>query len=330
MAVNGDGNFNIYMLNVGQGDTTVIVSPAGSVMVMDAVRPDKLIDFLRSKINLVDDAVEHLVISHPHSDHFSGANRLANELTIRQATLAPFWHKTGTGPATYRKLIGRLRNQNSNITFLSGYSRWYPDGSMKPTNSGDNQQIDEDAPFVELFGAPTGMVRNLLDAKKFDPNHLSIIARISWRQNFRMIIAADAQMENWATFDSGRFLEESCQVLRSAHHGSANGTQWERVNRLSPRAVFVSSEPDGKDDLPDLTGSAIFAKYDRDSSQQMVCLTHDTGTVHLSVNSAGTRTFKMCRESKTQNVNLTGAVDLDSTNNPTDWSALLNRRVAAL
>lgn len=328
MPAAADGNFNIYMLNVGQGDTTVIVSPGGSVMVMDAVRPAKLVDFLKNKIGLVSDTIEHLVISHPHSDHFSGANRLANDFTIKQATLAPFWHKTGTGPATYRKLIGRLKNQKSNTTFLSGYSRWYPDGSMKPTPSG-NQEVDENAPFVELFGAPTGLIRNLLDAKKFDPNHLSIIARVSWRDSFRMIIAADAQMENWSVFDAGRFLEEPCQVLRSAHHGSANGTQWERVNRLSPRDVFVSSEPDGMHDLPDLTGSAIFAKYEKGSGR-MVCLTHDTGTVHLKVAANGKRTYKMCGESKSGNVNLTSALPLDRSTNPTDWATLLSRRVAAL
>ncbi|MEM6471179.1 MAG: hypothetical protein AAF802_16585 [Planctomycetota bacterium] len=231
--------------------------------------------------------------------------------------------------ALYRKLVGRLKNQDTNTTFLSGYGRWYPDGSMKPTGSGDDQEIDEDAPYVELFGAPTGMVRNMLDAKKFDPNHLSILTRISWRESFRMIIAADAQMENWAAFDTGRFLEDPCQVLRSAHHGSANGTQWERVNRLSPREVFVSSDPDGRNELPDLTGSAIFAKYDS-GVDKMVCLTHDTGTIHLAVTSSGTRTYRMCRESKSQNVDLVSAVSLIRTSNPTDWPRLLDKRVAAL
>ncbi|MEM6472816.1 MAG: hypothetical protein AAF802_24855 [Planctomycetota bacterium] len=53
MPATADGNFNIYMLNVGQGDTTVVVSPEGSVMIVDAIKPAKLIDFLQNQIGLV-------------------------------------------------------------------------------------------------------------------------------------------------------------------------------------------------------------------------------------------------------------------------------------
>ena len=326
MPAQADQNLHVYMLNVGQGDTTVIVSPKGRVMVMDAIQPNKLLDFLNNKLQLKDKTIEHLVISHPHTDHFSGANRLAKELKILQATVAPFWHKTGIGPATYRKLIGELANQKTNTTFLSGYSRWYPDGSTKQGSQGANPEIDEDAPFVELLGASTGMVRNLMDAKVFDPNHLSIMARISWRKSFRMIIAADAQMENWAAFDDARLLEDSCQVLRSAHHGSANGTQWERVNRLDPREVIVSSEPDGKDELPDITGSAIFAKFNT-KPDRMVCLTHATGTIHLTVQPSGSRTYERYGEPKSAKINLGNATALKRNSNPTDWPNLLDKRV---
>ena len=77
-----------------------------------------------------------------------------------------------------------------------------------------------------------------------------------------MIIAGDAQMENWASFDREGLLKDECQVLRAAHHGSQNGTQWERIFRLSPNLVVVSSDPEGKDHLPDLSSTAVFTKFD--------------------------------------------------------------------
>ncbi len=328
MPATADGNLHVYMVNVGQGDTTVLVSPEGNVMVMDAVNPTKLNQLLADIGH--DGVIEHLVISHPHSDHFSGGNRLALDHEILQATVAPFWHTSGMGPATYRKLIGRLSDQNTNISFLSGYSRWYPDGSMAPVAvDATTPEIDPHAPFVELLGAETGMVRNLQDANVFDPNHLSIMARVSWRTRFRMIIAADAQMENWAAFDQARLLEDSCHVLRSAHHGSANGTQWERINRLDPREVIVSSDPDGRHHLPDLTGSAIFAKFDSDSGR-MAVLTHESGTVHLTVKSNGKRSYERFDDAKDDNVDLTTGIALKNSSNPTDWPALLDRRVDEL
>jgi len=39
MAATADGNLHVYMLSVGQGDTTVIVSPRGKVLIIDAMRP---------------------------------------------------------------------------------------------------------------------------------------------------------------------------------------------------------------------------------------------------------------------------------------------------
>ena len=98
MAVTADGNLHIYMLSVGQGDTSVIISPDGNVLIIDVIRPTKVLSLLNDLGN--DNNIEHLVITHPHKDHFSGGNRLATEpnMTILKATVAPFWHEFGMGP----------------------------------------------------------------------------------------------------------------------------------------------------------------------------------------------------------------------------------------
>lgn len=321
-----NGNLHVYMLSVGQADTTVIISPRGRVIVIDATRPGKLIRLL-DDLGL-DGTVEHLIITHPHEDHFSGGNRLALEKNIQQATVAPFWHTFGMGPQTYRRLIGRLEDQDTNVTFLSGYSRWYPDEALMADPGGGDPIIDPDAPFLELLGPTNGMVRLLEDANVFDTNHLTIMTRLSWR-GFRMISTGDAQMENWAFFDAERMMEGPCQVLRAAHHGSPNGTQWERINRLSPSQVIISSDPGSGHRLPDLTSTAIFAKFDSVDGQ-MAAITRDTGTIHLEVTASGNRTLRRFSDQPAANVNLASPIALTEQSNPTDWPALLDDRVATL
>ncbi|MCP4224373.1 MAG: MBL fold metallo-hydrolase, partial [Actinomycetia bacterium] len=159
MAATEDGRLHVYLLNVGQADTSVVVSPEGRVIVIDATRPDKLLGLLQD-LGL-DGTIEHLIITHPHMDHFSGGNRLAQVLSIEEATIAPFWHDFGMGPATYRRLIGRLDVQDTNCTFLSGYSRWYPDGAMTTPEDNQSPEIDRDAPYLELLGPTNGLVREL-------------------------------------------------------------------------------------------------------------------------------------------------------------------------
>ena len=75
MIANPDGNLHVYMLNVGQADTSVILSPLGKVIVIDATRPGKLLKLLDDLDN--NNTIEHLIITHPHNDHYSGGNRLA-------------------------------------------------------------------------------------------------------------------------------------------------------------------------------------------------------------------------------------------------------------
>jgi beta-lactamase superfamily II metal-dependent hydrolase len=144
-----------------------------------------------------------------------------------------------------------------------------------------------------------------------------------------MIVTGDAQMENWAWFDHERMLESNCNVLRAAHHGSANGTQFERIERLGPEEIVVSSDPGSGHHLPDLSSTAIFIRYDT-ADGKMAMLTRATGTIHLTVNGAGTRTYERYGDAPGENVNLANAAPLDEASNPTDWAELLRLRVDEL
>ena len=328
MIINPDGNLHIYILNVGQGDTTIVISPGGRVVIIDAKNPKKIIDLL-DKLGW-DNNIEHLIITHPHADHFSGANSLAdpNQCTIKEATFAPFWHEFGMGPPTYRKLVSKLENkQTTKINFLSGYSRWYPDQILTQV-PGQNPVLDPDAPFLELLGPTNGLVRQLEDAKVFNTNHLSIMSRLTWKV-FRIVITGDAQMENWGPFDNEKLLERKCTFLRAAHHGSSNGTQWERLDRLDPSAIIISSDPDHGHHLPDLASAAAFAKFDIEADRFAV-ITRDSGTIHIEVKPNRSRELFMFDDLVDAKVDLTNRKALNEINNPTIWADLVRTRVSQL
>ncbi len=333
MVNNPDGHLHIYVVNVGQGDTTVIVTPSGVVTVIDAVRPDKLVNFFNTRDDLgglgLDGTIEHLIITHPHSDHFSGGNRLANEFNITRATFAPSWHTLGLGPATYQGLVSNLESNNTIINFLSGYSRWYPDNLLIIPPGGQNPIVDEDALYLELLGPTNALIRSLEGARNLNTNHLSIMARVNWR-NARMIIAADAQMENWASFREEGLMEENCQVLRCAHHGSKNGTQWEIIDRIDPSFLIVSSDPEGRHHLPDLSSAGVFTSFDNSGNSRSTVMTNDSGTIHLRSQAGRRFTLEICRELINDTIDLRNSIRLSHLNNPSNFLDLLNRRIADL
>lgn len=323
MPVQPSGNLTIYVLNVSQADTSVIITPQGNILIIDAVRPDKLVNLL-GDIGLNDnDEIAELIITHPHVDHFSGANRLIDKYNIKSVTLSPFWNKYGTGPPSYRTMINEIERKRIPVDFISGYSRFYPDTDSYSTQS----NIDPKDFYIELLGPSNNLIGGLERCGNLDTNHLSIMSRLNWK-NFRMIFAADAQMENWACFDQEGMLESNCNILRTAHHGSCNGTQWERLYRLKPRCVIVSANPDKSHNLPDLIGTSIFAKYSLHNSsnepKKIVALTSSTGSIRITKSYQGRYKLECFKEEPDDYIDINTPKNLSWSSNPTDWETLLS------
>lgn len=316
MPINTNGHCWIFCLNVGQADTTVVATPKGKLIVIDAVKPNKL-DRLLSDLGFrSSDHIDHLVVTHPHYDHYSAVQYLVNNYDIDHVTLSSLWQYNENKPG-YNNIINLIDDKGIPLIFLSGYMQYYPDNT--PFR-------DPYTPCLELLGPSNQIIVDLQHANKLDTNHRSVIARLQW-QSFIMVFAADAQMENWAHFDTEQMLDCPCDVLRTAHHGSARGTQFERLDRLTPEYVVVSSNPDIDDHLPDLIGCATFVKYATKSSQPVVALTHKTGTIKIDVDASGSYTVSKYGEDMYQNIDLQTGQPLNSYSNPTDWNSLLASRV---
>jgi beta-lactamase superfamily II metal-dependent hydrolase len=161
------------------------------------------------------------------------------------------------------------------------------------------------------------------ESHELNPNHLSIIARLR-HGAFSMVFAADAQMENWSHYDREGMLDKKCTVLKAAHHGSRRGSQWERLERLSPKLVIVSSDPGRGHELPDLIGSVIFLEYDR-AQHHAVALTRETGTIKVVVDNplSGGYQAVSYRDGPTDDVFSQPEAPLL----PTDWSSIVVSRI---
>ncbi len=314
MPVAQSNDLRIFILNVGQADTSVIVTPDGNVLIIDACKPDKLIDLLTELGLQQDEEISHLIITHPHRDHYSAAERLLNHYSVESVTLAPFWHSNDT--PGYHAVVNRVYGKDIPVRFISGYERNYPDGDAYPLPSSEL--------LLELLGPSNDTLEDIREAGELTPNHLSVMARLTW-DDFVMVFGADAQMENWAQFDREGMLEQNCSVLKAAHHGSCRGTQYERLDRLSPEYVIVSSEPKIKHHLPDLVGSSIFYKHS-EVEDTVVALTSLTGSILITVRSNGSYQLGNYEEQRAANVPLGQYTPLGDA--PTDWRSMIEHHLA--
>ena len=304
-------SLEVYLLNVGQADTSVIRTPDGNVIVIDAYNPTKVKDFL-GRLR-TDKVISHLIITHPHYDHYNAVDSMLDDFTVKRVTLAPFWQEPGS--SGYHTVINKMAAKELPIRFLSGYERLYPDGGSYPDYAGK--------PLLELLGPSNSLLEELEESRTLTPNHVSIISRLTYGR-FSIVFAADAQMENWHQYDRENMLEEKCDVLRASHHGSKRGSQWERIERLSPSLVVVSSDPDGHHHLPDVVGGVIFWELDK-RSQITVALTYATGTIRIEVPDPNShqRNISTYREGPGQKVPDDAEIGLPDT----DWGALVQGRM---
>jgi competence protein ComEC len=319
---------SVYVLNVGQADTQVIRSPEGRIVVVDAVKPSKLKRFLKDIGLQRGEPIEELIITHAHTDHFTGASGLLTEFDVQSVSLAPFWHHDGWGSNSYRTLVNRIEAEGIPVRFVSGYERIYPDDLIDDSDSHPTARTE--VPYIEILGPSNALVEPLEGQRGFERNHLSIMARVVWGEEFSMVLAGDAQMENWSAFDREGMLRSRCRVLSSAHHGSMRGTQWERLERLNPKVVLVSSDPMAQHDIPDAIGCAIFREYEEKTPHSIVAMTSYTGTVEIEVESGGTDfTTYAYGDGSTQNVSLGNRAELTRATNTTDWDFELSRKLPA-
>jgi len=306
-------SLDIYLLNVGQADTSIIKTPAGNVIVVDAVQPQKI----KNVLNTIrpDGKIAHLIVTHPHNDHYSAVPSLLNNFQVERVTLAPFWHEPGS--PGYHDIINEIIRLNMPVQFLSGYQRIYPDGGTYPNYAGK--------PELEMLGPSNAALEELWESGVLTPNHLSIITRLTYGQ-FSIVFAADAQMENWHYYDQEGMLEDKIDVLRAAHHGSKNGSQWERLERLQPKLVVVSSDVTGRHNLPDLVGSAVFFEYDK-VDDRAVALTRDTGTIKIEIADPNSHARRIVAYGDSPNNGIFPGQEVQLAE--TDWRELLERRMQA-
>jgi competence protein ComEC len=302
-------SLEIYLMSVGQADTSIIKTPAGNLVVIDAVRPKKVKAVLQAL--RPDMQIAHLIVTHPHNDHYDGVDMLLSDFHVQRVTLPPFWHEAGT--AGYHALVNKMSALGTPVRFLSGYERAFPDSVTFPPA--------ESELMLETLGPSNSSLDVLKDAGVLDPNHLSIITRLTYGR-FSAVIAADAQMENWDQFDREGMFEKKCDVLRAAHHGSKRGSQWERLERLQAKLVVVSSDPGGRHKLPDLVGSAIFMELGQLGGRK-AALTFQTGTIKIEAPASGDFTPSVYGEGPDDDLPAQPVGRLPDT----DWAALLRQRL---
>jgi competence protein ComEC len=216
------GVLRVTVVDVGQGDSTLIDLPNGALMLIDGggmvgspVDPGTsvLVPLIRARRR---DRIDIAVLSHPHPDHFIG---LASAL--REVPVGEFWdtgqgRSQGAGPL-YATLIADLVRRGVVIRgpeFLCGGTR---------SLGGARAEVFAPCPaFDPSLGA----------------NDNSFVVRVAYRDGSALFMGDAEEAEEHALLVN---QDLSADLLKVGHHGSRTSTSPALLRAVRPRAATISS-----------------------------------------------------------------------------------------
>jgi competence protein ComEC len=219
------GRLQVYSLDVGQGDSELIITPEGKSVLIDAGLPqagDEVVDALREKnVRSLDLAVA----THPHSDHIGGMRRVIENFEIKN-----FLDSGRDYPSKeYERLLEAITEKGIKFIVAKRGMKFDLDSGVRLevlNPQGDRQWITK----VRQGGSLE--------------NANSVVLRLSYG-NFSMLFTGDAETETEEVMmNSGAKLR--AQVLKVGHHGSRYATSSEFLEAVAPEAAVISVGADNR------------------------------------------------------------------------------------
>lgn len=199
----------IYFIDVGQGDSTLIVTPKNKKILIDGGegKTNVLFQYLLDKrINKID----YIIISHFDSDHCNGLIEIIEKMRVENIVMS----KQSKESEEYKKILEIIKQKNIKVSSVKA----------------EDKIIIEKNLYTKILNP----------AEKFefqDLNNNAIVAKLVYK-NFSMLFTGDIEKaeENLAK----KYKNElKSTILKVAHHGSKTSTSEEFLKYVEPQIALI-------------------------------------------------------------------------------------------
>jgi competence protein ComEC len=213
------GRLQIYALDVGQGDSELIITPEGKSVLIDAGTPqaaDEVVAALRKRdVRSLDLAVA----THPHADHIGGMTSVIENFGVKNFLDSGQEYSS----KEYLRMLDALDKKG-----------------IKVIDAKKGMKFDLDSGVsLEVLNPPSNdqWIRNVRRGGSVE-NANSVVLRLSYG-NFFMLFTGDAETETEdLMMKSGVPLR--AQVLKVGHHGSRYATSDRFLEAVAPEDAVIS------------------------------------------------------------------------------------------
>ncbi len=252
-----DGKLIIHQLYVGQGDSAIIRTPSGTIVLIDGGESPNYEKVIKPTLQncYKTEKIDYIVLSHPHSDHFGGLLALTkdNTFTVRKFITGTTNMEKGETGSEFHQLITNAEKLTGAGAGTIGHGK-----SGGGVTLGNKDIVDSKVVFnvivsngAVLNSGPVPAAYESADVVR-DDNSVSVGMLISFGK-FKFFTGGDITGENTATGASHPNIESSVakqvgqvDVYKASHHGSDTSNNQDILNALRPTNVIVSVGAGGK------------------------------------------------------------------------------------
>ena len=250
----------VHVLDVGQGDSILIVSPEGKVVLIDAGDQTKGKSVVEALKRYNVQQIDYLIATHAHPDHIGGMddvikstkvlNVLHNDIPPPEAATSETANKQddakkqGQKTVAAKKPAPRKQGKSTELPTVKAYNEYK---STVEQSGAQFKKIEPDEK-IDLGGgciltvlAPQQplFTRDQMKAGGNEMNANSIVMRLDYGE-FSLLLAGDAEAQTEDRL-TNKDLNLAAKVLKVGHHGSKYASSENFLKRVKPEAAVIST-----------------------------------------------------------------------------------------
>lgn len=206
--------FAVHFVDVGQGDAALVRAPGGECMLIDCGPTDEGTYLVKYLEQVGIEKLDYLVLTHPHEDHYGGAERILEAFPVENLVI----HEELADTYPYDRL-----------SYMVTHSAFDTSAKVVTVRRDDRLELTENAIFQ--FFAPDEID---LD----DLNECSLALKLVYGKTSFLFTGDAEKGSERAMLSAGYNLH--ADVFSAGHHGSSTSNTPEFVQAVSPRFAVVS------------------------------------------------------------------------------------------
>ena len=256
-----DGLLHVHVLDVGQGDAILVVTPQGRQALVDG-GPDPRVTLLAlgERLPSGDRSLDAVVATHLDSDHAGGLIGVLDRYDADVVMQGPASSESALFPQWESVLDQR---EHLAVSIRAGHRIRLGSGVV-----------------MEVLHPPAGKIPSRIDA---NTNNLSVVIRLTYGEvSFLLTGDVEQDVEGYLVDTRGEGLRSN--VLKVAHHGSHSSTSAAFLKAVAPESAIVSAGADNRYGHPH---QDVIARLDAAIGAENVFITARDGTVEYITDGVG-------------------------------------------